>query len=44
MRAAELRAGDRAPQLSGRLADGTPFDLAGARARPTLIEFHRGTW
>jgi hypothetical protein len=44
MRGGELRAGDRAPQLSGGLADGTPFDLAGARAGAILIEFHRGTW
>jgi peroxiredoxin len=40
----DLRAGDRAPQLSGGLADGTTFDLASTRARAILIEFHRGTW
>ena len=44
MRAGELRAGDLAPRLSGLLSDGTPFDLAEARARAILIEFHRGTW
>jgi hypothetical protein len=36
--------GDPAPALAGHTATGEPFDLLAPRARPILIEFHRGTW
>jgi hypothetical protein len=33
-----------APELTGTLPSGEPFDLATLRGRKVLIEFHRGTW
>jgi len=42
--ATPVTVGSAAPALSGTTASGVPFDLAGARTRSILIEFHRGTW
>jgi peroxiredoxin len=39
-----VNAGDPAPALAGATATGEAFDLAAPRAKPALVEFHRGSW